>query len=388
MKALGDVRVLDLGGFITGPFAALLLAEMGADVIKVEWPGKGDKFRGAAGGLYSPQFQAHNRHKRSITLDYASSAGREVLHALVRSADVLVSNARPGVMARIGADWPHLEAVNPRLVYCAITGFGADGPYADRPAFDNVGQALSGWMSRHRRGDDPRVVGPALADPVTSLYAALGIVAALRERDRTGKGRFVEVNMIEAMIGLSIDPITTFFVSGRPTPVLERAANSQAYNLTCRDGRRIGLHVSMLDKFFQGLARAVERPEWIERYPRTRDRVRGYEVLADELAAIFATRDRDHWVARLEQEVVPFGIENEVQDLENDPQIRHLDVFYEIAHPKYGQTKAPRRPVRIDGSREIDARPPPDLGEHTDEVLAEIGFTGVQIAELKSKGVV
>lgn len=388
MRALHDIRVLDLGGFITGPFAALLLAEMGADVIKVEWPGKGDKFRGAGGGLYSPQFQAHNRHKRSITLDYAKPDGRDVLLALVRSADVVISNARPGVMAKIGAAWDDLRLVNDRLVYCAISGFGADGPYADRPAFDNVGQALSGWMSRHRRGDDPRVVGPAIADPVTSLYAALGIVSALRERDRTGKGRLVEVNMIEAMIGLSIDPITTYFANARPTPVLERAANSQAYNLTCKDGKRIGLHVSMLDKFFHGLARAVDRPEWIERYPKTGHRVRGYEALAEELAAIFRTRDRVEWVARLEQEVVPFGIENEVQDLEDDPQIKHLDVFYEIAHPRYGPTKAPRRPVRIDGSREIDARPPPDLGEHTDEILTEIGLTPEQIAGLKQKRLV
>jgi len=143
MKVLQGIRVLDLGAFITGPFAALLLAEMGADVIKVEWPGKGDKFRADEKGLYSPQFQAHNRDKRSITLDYSTPEGRDVLHALVRSADVLISNSRPGVMEKLGVDYGALRSVNPRLVYCAITGFGPDGPYAQRPAFDNVGQALS-----------------------------------------------------------------------------------------------------------------------------------------------------------------------------------------------------------------------------------------------------
>ena len=387
MKALDGVRVLDLGTFITGPFTALLLAEMGADVVKVEWPGAGDKFRSAGGGLYSPQFQAHNRNKRSITLDYSTSEGREVLHALVRTADVLVSNARPGVMQKLGATWPDLEPVNPRLVYCAITGFGADGPYALRPAFDNVGQALSGWMSRHRRGDDPRVVGPAIADPVTSYYATIGILSALYERVTSGKGRLVEVNMMEAMIGLAIEPITSYFALGTPIPVNERAATSQAYNLTCRDGKRIGLHASMLDKFFFGLCRAIERPDWIDAYPTRKHRIAGYEEIAQRLSDIFRTRDRADWIARLEDAVVPFGPENELQDLEHDPQIRHLDVFYEIDHPRHGRTKAPRRPVRIDGSREIDARLPPDVGEHTDEILLELGLAPARIDELRKKKV-
>ena len=343
MKVLDGIRVLDLGGFITGPFAALLLAELGADVIKVEWPGKGDKFRAAGGGLYSSQFQAHNRDKRSITLDYAKPAGREVLQALVRASDVLIINSRPGVMEKLGVSYNDLKAVNPRLIYCAITGFGADGPYADRPAFDNVGQALSGWMSRHRRGDDPRVAGPAIADPVTSYYAAIGVLGALVERARTGQGRLIEVNLLESMIGLAIEPITSYFTLRQPIPVFERAATSQAYNLTCRDGKRIGLHASMLDKFFHGLCRAIEREDWIEKYPTRQHRIENYEALAAELSAIFRTRDRVEWVARLENAVVPFGVENELQDLEDDPQIKHLDVFYEIEHPqvRQGQGAAP-----------------------------------------------
>lgn len=385
MKMLDGIRVLDLGTFITGPFSALLLAEMGADVIKVEWPGDGDKFRAAGGGRYSPQFQAHNRHKRSITLDYATPEGREVLHDLVRSADVLISNARPGVMQKLGATWKDLEPVNPRLIYCAITGFGPDGPYAYRPAFDNVGQALSGWMSRHRRGDDPRVVGPAIADPVTSYYATIGILSALLERVTSGKGRIVEVNMMEAMIGLAIEPITSHFALRKPIPVYERAATSQAYNLTCRDGKRIGLHASMLDKFFFGLCRAIERPDWIEIYPTRKHRIDGYELMAEQLSEIFRSRDRHEWIARLEKEVVPFGPENELQDLEDDPQVRHLDVFYEIEHPRQGWTKAPRRPVRIDGSRDIDPRPPPEVGEHTDEILSDLGVSATRIKEMRDK---
>ncbi|MDF2117536.1 CaiB/BaiF CoA-transferase family protein [Roseiarcaceae bacterium H3SJ34-1] len=388
MRVLQDIRILDLGSFITGPFAAMLLAELGADVVKVEWPGKGDKFRAAGGGLFSPQFQAHNRHKRSIALDYSTPVGRDVLLRLVRQCDVVISNSRPGVMEKLKATWDDLREINPRLIYCSITGFGRDGPYANRPAFDNVGQALSGWMSRHRRGDDPRVAGPAIADPITSYYAAIGILGALHDRDRTGQGRHVEVNLIESMIGLAVEPIASYFARREPIPVYERAATSQAYNLTCRDGRRIGLHASMLDKFFFQLCRAVDHPEWIDDYPTREHRISQYEQIAERLSQVFATRDREEWIRRLEEAVVPFAPENELQDLEGDPQIRHLDVFYEIDHPRHGKLKAPRRPIRIGGSREITPKPPPEVGEHTDVILNELGLSPAEIASLRERMIV
>lgn len=389
MKLLEGMRVLDLGRYIAGPFTAALLADLGADVIKVELPGTGDPFREFDRvGLYSMQFQSHNRNKRSVTIDFTRPEGAAVLHRLAQNADVFITNNRPGMAEKLGISYESIRAVNPRIIYCSITGFGRDGPYAQRPAFDNVGQALSGWSSRHRRDNDPRVVGPAIADPVTSYYAALGIQAAYIDRNRTGNGHLVEVNLIESMIGLGIQPIMNYFATGRVAGVYDRPAHSQAYNVTCKDGKRLGLHVSSVDKFFEAMCRAVGREDWIAKYPQRKDRIRDYELIANELNAVFHTRTRDEWTPILEAAGFPFAPEHEVNDLEHDPHIKHLGVFYETEHPTYGKVKGPHRPQLVDGSREIDFRPPPALGEHTDEVLREACYTKEEIDALHHSGIV
>ncbi|CAN5486896.1 CaiB/BaiF CoA-transferase family protein [soil metagenome] len=386
-QVLAGIRVLDLGNFITAPYAAMLLAEMGADVIKIERPG-GDPFRAFNGGLYSSHFQAHNRNKRSIVLDYAKPAGLALLDNLVRQADALLINVRPGVEARLGIDAGRLQEINPRLVHCSITGYGATGPYAGRPAYDNVGQSLSGWLSMFHEGSDARVAGPAVSDALTGMFAAMGIMGALVERSTTGKGRKVDVSMLEATVAFATEPLGRFFATGKPVPFYSRAASSQSFIVTCSDGHRIGLHLSSPEKFWIGLTKALSRSDLAVKFPDRLARVDRYDELAKELEGAFSTRPRDYWMPRLEANDVPFAPERRLEELADDPQVRHLGMLYESEHPTYGTVKAAHRPVRFDGGNQSDFRPPPALGEHTREVLAEMGIEADEIARLASDGLI
>jgi crotonobetainyl-CoA:carnitine CoA-transferase CaiB-like acyl-CoA transferase len=387
-QVLAGFRVLDLGSFITAPYAAMLLGELGADVIKVEKPGAGDPFRAFGSGLYSSHFQAHNRNKRSVALDFTTPAGRAALDALVTTADVLLINVRPGVEERLGVDAARLQALNPRLVHCAITGYGADGPYAERPAYDNVGQALSGWLSMFHEGPDARVAGPAVSDALTGLFAAFGIVAALLEREKTGRGRQVEVSMLEATLAFATEPLGKLFASGKPVPFYARSAASQSFIVTCEDGQRIALHLSSPEKFWKGMLKAISREDLAQKYPDRVARVSNYDDLAIDLAQAFVLKPRAHWLPLLEANDVPFAPERRLEDLSDDPQVRHLGVFYELNHPRYGSVRAAHRPVRYDGDHRSDFLPPPDLGEHTRDVLLAAGLNPEAMAQLAREGAI
>jgi crotonobetainyl-CoA:carnitine CoA-transferase CaiB-like acyl-CoA transferase len=389
MKLLEGFTVLDLGTFITAPYAAMLLAELGANVIKVERPEGGDPFRWFSGGLSSPHFQAHNRHKRSVALDYTEPRGLELLHSLIERADAFVINVRPGIEKRLGLDEATLRRINPKLVFCFITGFGADGPYANRAAYDNVGQALSGLLSRFHDSRDPRVAGPAISDAVTGIFACLGIVSALLERTRTGVGRKVEVNMIEATLALAIEPLAHYLVNGDEQPFYQRGAMSQAYVLTCADGKRIALQMSSPDKFWKGLAAVIDVPDLLVRYPDRKSRVANYEAIGRELAEIFVRKPRVEWLELLAQQDVPYAPENTLSELEEDPQVQHLDIFHDLEHPAVGRVRSLQRAIRCDDSRQMDFRPPPLLGEHTREVLTEmLGLSDSQLSDLADGGVI
>lgn len=388
VKVLDGIRVLEVGSYITAPYAAMLLGEMGADVIKVERPGAPDPFRSHTSARDSPFFLAYNRNKRALALDYTQPDGVELLHALVKKSDVLVINVRPGIEEKLGIGAARTQALNPRLIFCSITGYGADGPYARRPAYDGVGQTLSGLLSRFHDSDDPRIAGPAMCDSLTGIFACLGILGALHERTRTGKGRKVEVNMIEAAMAFAIEPLAHYLVLGEDQSFYFRGAASQAYILRCKDGRRIGLHMSSPDKFWQRLAKAISRPDLLTRYATRAAKVDHYEEIGTELAATFATKTRDEWIPLLEEYDVPFAPEHLLAELERDPQVRHLGTFNEVRHRTRGTVRGINRPVRFDGDNRSAFLPPPDVGEHTDEILRECGVSEEQLSQLRMHKVI
>jgi crotonobetainyl-CoA:carnitine CoA-transferase CaiB-like acyl-CoA transferase len=371
MKVLEGVKVIELGTTLTAPFAAMLLADLGADVVKVENPAGGDPFRSFRGTLYSPQFVAYNKNKRSVTLDLRSEEGKTQLYELIDAADVLLDNFRPGVLERLGIGWDAVHARNPRIIQCSITGFGDTGPYRERPAFDTVATSLSGILGLFLNPDNPEITGPTIADNVGGMFAAYGILGALYERTQSGVGRRVEVNMLEATMAFAPDPYTMFTRLGVVSEPLTRVSASQSYTLRCADGKLIGIHLSSPEKFWQGLVVAFEDPTLGEdpRFSKRMDRFEHYLALRAELQRIAETQPRSYWVTRLEANDVPFAPILRINEVVEDPQIRALGTFYETTHPTEGTVKSLRRPVLYDGERAVADTAPPTLGEHNDEVF-------------------
>jgi crotonobetainyl-CoA:carnitine CoA-transferase CaiB-like acyl-CoA transferase len=366
-KVLAGYKVIEQGEFITGPYAALLLADMGAEVIKVERPGTGDRFRSFETGLYGPQFQAFNRNKQSIELDLEQASEREVLHRLLETADVYIQNFRPGVVEQFGFGADEARRRNPRLVYCSISGFGADGPYAHRPAYDTVAQALSGFLSMFVAPEAPRIVGPATADSVTGLYAACGILGALLGRHSTGEGRLVEVSMLGAIAHFSIEQYHRYFATDEVPGPSDRGRVSQSFAFQCSDGKLLAIHLSSPKQFWEGLLVATEAPELGSdpRFKDRMDRVRNHEALGEALRAIFARRPREDWLERLDTADVPHAPILGLDEALDDPQARHLGLAQAMEHPTEGVVRTIRTPIIFDRQRDgADTEAPPTLNEH------------------------
>lgn len=374
---LRSIRVVESGGFITGPYAAMLLADMGADVIKVERPDGGDPFRSFRGGLYSPHFQAYNRNKRSITLDTRLGQDLATFDELIATSDVFIQNARPGVAEKLGLSSDRLMEANPSLIYCSISGFGKDGPYVDRPTYDTVAQAMSGFLNMFVDPNDPRVTGPALADAVTGLYAANGILAALVERSQTNKGRLIEVSMLEAMTHFAIEPYSNYFNSGKTPGPFGRAAVSQSYVLSCADMKLIALHLSSPEKFWGGLVSATGHPELATdvRFASRTNRVDNHDALRQALAKIFKAKTRDEWLKILIANDVPAAPVYDLDEALQDPQAIHLGLEITATHPSEGKVKTIRPAIQVDSVATTSFVPPPTLGEHSQSIRDELRRT-------------
>ena len=368
---LANITVLEMGTFITGPAAAMLLADLGANVIKIEQPGTGDPFRAFKGGLYSPHYQTYNRNKRSITLDTRVAEDLTALDKLVAEADVFIQNFRPGVSKRLNVDAERLRSINPRLIYASISGFGPEGPDRDRPAFDTVAQAASGFLRLLINPANPRVVGPAIADAMTGFYTALGVLAALNERQATGHGRLVETSMFEAMCHFNLDDFTHFFSAGQIMGPWSRPHVSQSYVFECSDRKWLALHMSSPTKFWENLAEAVGMPDMLS-LPEFRDRnerIANYENVVATLAPLFKKKTRDEWCEQLTRLEVPHSPMRTSEEVAESAQAKALGLVIEDPHGPEGPFRTIRFPVSFDGERQTSVTAPPVLGADNHQII-------------------
>ncbi|SLN62732.1 E-cinnamoyl-CoA:R-phenyllactate CoA transferase [Roseivivax jejudonensis] len=374
VRILRDVRVVELGTYITGPACGMHLADLGADVIKVERPGTGDPFRAFKGGLYSPHYQTYNRNKRSIALDTKDEDDLAVFHDLVASADIFIQNFRPGVAERLGAGEDELRKINPRLVYCAISGFGTSGPSRDRPVFDSVAQAASGYLRLLTPPTDPRVIGPAIADAVTGQYAAMACIAALFEREKGGQGRRVDISMLEAMCHFNLDAFTHFYSVGEVMGPLSRPTVSQSYTFECKDGAWIAFHLSSPEKFWEGLLAATGQEQLNEdpRFNERLERIQHQDELIAHFTPVFMQKTRDEWCALLLEHEVPHSPAYDASEALEDAQAQHLNIKVSVPSAELGTFTTVRPPYNFDGAAQTDVIAPPVLDEHGDEIREEL----------------
>jgi formyl-CoA transferase len=389
---LSHIRVIDLSQVMAGPFCCMLLGDMGADVVKVEPPGNGDQARKAMGfrmkGGDSPGFLALNRNKRSIAVNLKSEAGRKVLYRLVETADVVVENGRPGVAAKLEVDYATLSAINPRLVYASISGFGQTGPWSQRPGFDLIAQAMSGMMSAMGvPGHEPVKSGVPVGDLGAALFAVYAILCAIIGREKTGRGQFIDASLLEAALGLSIWETTELWATGKsPQPLGTANRMSAPYQaFSAADGRFVvGAANQKLWHVFCSVIGRSDLPD-DPRFTENRDRLRHREELAEELQKEFSRNTVDYWVDAFLTAGVPAGPINDYQQALESNHIAARRMVMEIDHPVEGKVKALGFPVKLSDTPQQVRHAPPLLGQHTEELLEELGLTA-EIDDLKAAG--
>lgn len=367
--ALAGIRVVELGQYISGPYAAKLLADLGAEVVKVESP-EGDPMRRWEGrSTMSPQFAAYNRGKRGVVLDLKSVDGLAALLALVDDADIVLDNFRPGVAARLGFGPDVLHERNPRVITCSITGFGPTGPAAKRPAYDTVISATGGMYSQVVPASTIRPLGPAFSDLLSGMSAVQAVLAALHARDVTGEGEHVEVTMVGALLDFLTESASAFLETGQVSSPDSRPRRAQAYACVGSDGKAFVIHMSVPEKFWTGLLDVLERPDLAddERFSTREARVRNYDELDAVLKQIATARPRADWLERLAAHDIPHGPLNTMGDLFDDPQIASMGLVEEIDGPD-GALRVPVPSIRFHRSGRPALRYAPGLGADTEEL--------------------
>jgi crotonobetainyl-CoA:carnitine CoA-transferase CaiB-like acyl-CoA transferase len=392
MKPLEGVKVLELARILAGPWAGQTLADLGADVVKIERPGQGDDTRGwgppfveaAEGGhLSAGYFHSCNRGKRSVAVDFETPEGQEVVRRLAAEADVLIENFKVGGLRKYGLDYESLKQVNPRLVYCSITGFGQTGPYAPRAGYDFIIQAMGGIMDLTGEPDaEPQKPGVAFADIFTGLYSVIGILGALRRRDLTGEGGYLDMALLDTQVSVLANQALNYLVSGQvPKRMGNAHPNIVPYQVFPVSDGHVIVAVGN-DGQFAKFVRVLGRPELAEdpRFRTNTDRVKNRAILVPLLTEILLQRGRDELLAALVPEAVPAGPINSVADVFADPQVIARAMRLDLSAPaaRGGAIPTVRSPVLLDGAPLVAERPSPGLGQHTNEVLSDPAWGAIR----------
>nr|WP_295380842.1 CaiB/BaiF CoA-transferase family protein [Pseudoxanthomonas sp.] len=401
-QSLAGVRVLDLSRVLAGPWCTQTLADLGAEVIKIERPGSGDDTRGWGPPFLrdrdghetgeSAYYLCANRNKRSLAIDIASPAGQVLIRRLARGCDVVVENFKVGDMARYGLDADSLRTADPRLIYCSITGYGQTGPYAHRPGYDFAVQGMGGLMSVTGERDGvpgagPQKVGVAVADLFTGMYATVAILAALRHRDATGEGQVIDMALLDAQVAMLANLGSQYLVGGR---VPHRMGNGHPSIVPYQAFEVADGHVILAignDAQFARFCVIAEHPEWAgdPRFARNADRVRNREQLVPLIAAVMRRRDRAQWLEALEAAGIPCSPVNAIDEVFADPQVRARGLRLAIDHPQQDALPMVASPLRLSATPVQYRRPPPMRGQHTDEVLREFGWSAQEIDDLRAQ---
>jgi crotonobetainyl-CoA:carnitine CoA-transferase CaiB-like acyl-CoA transferase len=389
--ALNGLRILDLTRVRAGPACVRQFADFGADVIKIESPPGVDPNEGMGGPRDGPDMQNLHRNKRSMTLNLKLPAAREVLHRLVKGADVVVENYRPDVKVRLGIDYSSLEKINPRIILASISGFGQDGPYRDRPGFDQIAQGMSGLMSvTGEPGRGPMRTGAAIADVTAGLFAALGIMTALLEREKSGRGQWVQSSLLHAGIALSDFQAARYLMKSE---VPEQVGNDHPTSMPTSAYRTADGHINVAasgDGMWVRLCKAIQRDDLLSSkdFDNQEKRAQNRGALNGILHEALSKRKSAEWIEALNAAGVPCGPIYAMDQVFADPQVKHIGAAGEVAHPRLGNLRLVAQPARLSRTPAALKTATPELGQHTDEVLADLGFSPKEILLLKEQGVI
>lgn len=389
---LAGVRVLDLTQVMAGPFATMLLGDLGADIVKIEPPGAGDQTRGSMGfkmkGSDSMGFLNLNRNKRSLALNLKSAAGREILYKLVETADILIENYRPGVMKRLGCDYETLRKINPQLVYASISGFGQTGPWAARPGYDLMAQAMAGVMSATGHPDGPPAKSVPVADIGCGLFTVYAVLAAYIGRRNTGEGQYIDASLFEAAMAFSVWDISDYWGTGVTPTALGTANRMSAPYQAMRASDRYFVLGATNPKLWRLLCETLDRKDLLAdpRFADVASRLANRSVLIEELERVLATRTAQEWIDMLLAAGIPAAPINTYPEAFESEQASHRKMRLEVEHPVEGKVPNIGFPVKLGGTPQQVRLPPPLLGEHSAAILAELGLDAAAMQDLEAQG--